>query len=264
MATYGSQIEIDDRAQGKGARMSRNTVIDVAAVERQAQDRIVLQTDDTASPWGWRTLYRIGAAAAFCVVALIPLQAVIYVVWQPPTTVLGFFQVFQQNALVGLLNLDPLMIVVAILLALYVALSPHEPSLMLIATAFGMVGAVLFIVSREAAVSMFWLSQQYASALSLEDQAALVSAGQMLLTTYNGTAYCFGYIMSGLAMLLIGIVMLRTRVFSRATGIAGVLSGATGLVPATFGTVGFALGFISLIPLLTWLVLVGRRLPRLD
>jgi uncharacterized protein DUF4386 len=239
--------------------MSGSTVIDVGAVERKPQDRYLRDTSD------WSTLYQIGAAAAFAVVALILLQVVIFVVWQPPTTVRGYFDVFQQNAVVGLLNLDLLMIVdqiliVAMLLALYVALSPHEPSLMLAATALGVLGAVLFMISREATVSMFWLSQQYASATSPADQAQLLAAGQMLLTTYNGTAYCVGYVLSGLAMLLIGMVMLRTGIFSRATGVAGVLAGATGLVPASFGTIGLAFGFISLIPLLAWLVLVGRRL----
>jgi hypothetical protein len=32
-----------------------------------------------------------------------------------------------------------------------------------------------------------------------------------------------------------------------------------GLVPASFGTLGFVLSFISLLPLLVWLVLIGRR-----
>jgi membrane protein implicated in regulation of membrane protease activity len=54
--------------------------------------------------------------------------------------------------------------------------------------------------------------------------------------------------------------MLRRVVFSRVTGVAGVLAGVTGLVPASFGTLGFALSFISLLPLVVWLVLIGRRL----
>jgi hypothetical protein len=242
--------------------MSETRVMDIQAVERQPQDRYEPGAAQELSASGWRKLYRIGAGAAFAVVALIPLQAAIFVVWQPPTTVFGFFDAFQQNALLGLLDLDVLMIfdqllIIVVLLALYVALSPHEPSLMLLATVFGMIGAGLFMVSREATISMFWLSQQYASANSQADQAPLVAAGQMLLTTYNGTAYCVAYILSGLAML-------RHSVFSRATGVVGVLAGAIGLVPATFGTVGLALGFISLIPLLVWLVLVGRRLLKLE
>jgi hypothetical protein len=83
---------------------------------------------------------------------------------------------------------------------------------------------------------------------------------QTLLTVYNGTSFSVGYFLSGLAMLMVSTVMLRGMVFSRVTGLAGVLAGVTGLVPANMGTVGFVLSFISLAPLLVWLVLVGRRL----
>jgi hypothetical protein len=110
---------------------------------------------------------------------------------------------------------------------------------------------------------MLWLSQQYAAASSEADRAALVAAGQTLLTTYNGTAFSVGYFLSGLAMLLVSAVMLRRAVFSRLTGLAGVLAGVTGLVPASFGTLGFVLSLISLLPLVVWLALIGRRFVRL-
>ena len=106
---------------------------------------------------------------------------------------------------------------------------------------------------------MVWLSQQYAVAGSETERAALVAAGQTLLTTYNGTAFSVGYFLSGLAMLLVSMVMLHSAVFSRLTGLAGVVAGVTGLVPASVGTLGFALSFISLLPLLVWLALIGHR-----
>ena len=106
---------------------------------------------------------------------------------------------------------------------------------------------------------MLPLSQQYAMANSDAERAALVAAGQTLLTTYNGTAFSVGYVLSGLAMLLVSAVMLRGAVFSRLTGLAGVVAGATGLVPASFGTLGFVLSFVSLLPLVVWLALIGRR-----
>jgi hypothetical protein len=85
-----------------------------------------------------------------------------------------------------------------------------------------------------------------------------------LLTVYNGTAFSVGYFLSGLAMLLVSAVMLRSTVFSRVTGVAGVLAGITGLVPASFGTLGFVLSFTSLLPLLVWLLLIGRRFLQLQ
>lgn len=70
--------------------------------------------------------------------------------------------------------------------------------------------------------------------------------------------------LSGVAMLLISAVILRGNVFSRATGVAGLMAGVTGLVPASFGALGFVLSFASLLPLVVWLALIGRRLLQLQ
>ena len=60
-------------------------------------------------------------------------------------------------------------------------------------------------------------------------------------------------------MLLVSAVMMRGMVFSRETAVAGVVAGLTGLVPASFGTFGLVLSFISLVPMVVWLALIGRR-----
>jgi hypothetical protein len=110
---------------------------------------------------------------------------------------------------------------------------------MLIGAAAGLLGAVLMIVSREATFSMFTLSQQHASATSQAERATLEAADQTLLTVYTGTAFSLGYFLSGLAMLLISTVMLRSTLFSRLTGVAGLAAGVTGLIPANMVTLGF-------------------------
>ena len=120
------------------------------------------------------------------------------------------------------------------------------------------------IMSREATFSMFSLSQQYALASSAEERAALQAAGETLLTVYNGTAFSLGYFLTGLAILLISTVMLRSILFSRLAGLCGVAAGVTGLVPASMGTLGFALSFVSLLPLIVWLFVVGQRFRQLS
>jgi uncharacterized protein DUF4386 len=246
--------------------MSTDTLIELPAVVIEPRLRGPSSVDGTGALG--TTLNRIGGIAALAVVVLIPIQAAIFILWPPPTTVLGYFSVFQSNPLLGLLDLDFLLIVdqlliILVLLALYAVLKRADESLMLVAITLGIVGAVLFIVSREATVSMMWLSQQYAGASSDADRVAVVAAGQTLLTVYNGTSFSVGYFLSGLATVVVSVVMLRSRVFSRATGVAGVLGGVTGLVPASFGTLGFVLSFISLLPLVVWLALIGRRLLQL-
>jgi hypothetical protein len=251
---------------GRQAEMSSGTVIEFQAVEsglpRPDQRTAVAQAS------AWTSLYRIAGVAALAVVALIPIQAAVFIRWPPPTTVVDYFNVFQSNALLGMLDLDLLLIVdqlliMAVMLALYVALRRTSESVMLVGTVLGMLGAMLFIVSREATFSMLSLSQQYADATSEPQRAALIAAGQTLLTVYNGTSFSLGYFLSGLAMLLVSTVMLRGTVFSRVTGVAGLVAGVTGLVPATMGALGFVMSFLSLLPLVVWLSLLGRRLLKL-
>jgi Domain of unknown function (DUF4386) len=246
--------------------MSPGTLIDIRELDSHVSAPPGSSPDSRERPWS--LLYRIASVAAFVVVALIPIQALIFILWPPPATVLGYFTVFQNNFIQGLLDLDLLLLldqllIIVVLLGLYLALRNADQSLMLLAVTIGMIGALLFIISREATFSMMWLSQQYSGSTSDAERAALQAAGQTLLTVYNGTAFSVGYFLSSVAMLLISIVMLRSDVFSRATGVAGVLAGVFGLVPASFGTLGFALSFISLLPLLVWLFLIGRRLLQL-
>ena len=224
-------------------------------------------TDDRSTDW--HTLYRLGGIGALTVMALIPIQGLVYILWPPPVSAVDYFRVFQSNPLLGFLDLDLLLVfdqllIIAVLLALYVALRQVDASLMLIGTASGLLGATLMIISREAIFSMFALSQQYVVAHSDAERAALEAAAQSLLTIYNGTAFSLGYFLTGLGMLLISTVMLRSSVFTRLTGLSGVAAGVTGLVPANMGTLGFALSFLSLLPLMVWLFLLGRRFLQLQ
>lgn len=136
---------------------------------------------------GWRGLVRLGAAAAVFVVVMIPLQAAIFILSPPPSTVEGFFALFQDNPLLGLLDLDLLLtlnylVLIPFYLALYVVVRRVAPAWGLLALVFGLFSVVLFVVSREATFSMWMLSNEYAAATSATDKAALLAAGTTLLT----------------------------------------------------------------------------------
>ena len=86
----------------------------------------------------WSLLYKIGGAAALFGVAVIPIQLIIFIAWGQPDTAIGWFKLFQDNRLAGLLAFEFLFVVNAVLgiattLALYVALrrgdgrDPHRP-----------------------------------------------------------------------------------------------------------------------------------------
>ena len=217
----------------------------------------------------WKPLYRIGAAAAAATVAIALIQAPIFILYPQLTTVLGHFTQFQSNKLLGLLDLDLLLTLgtaasVLVLIALYAALRRTSPSLMTIALTLGLGGIALFIAVQPA-FSMLYLSDQYAAAATPAQRSAFLAAGEAVLANYNGTAFGMYFVLSGIADLIIGVVMLRSGRFSKTTAYAGIVLGAMLLVPPlpTLGTIPLVLSYIVIVPSLTWNLLIARRLLQL-
>jgi hypothetical protein len=209
----------------------------------------------------------VGAIAALTVVVLIPLQAAVFLLSPPPSTVEDFFALFQTNPLLGLVDLDLLLtldylVMVPFYLALTVVISRVAPAWGSLALVAGMFSGILFIVSREATFSMWMLSNQYVAASSATDRAELLATGRTLLTFYDGGTFSTSYILGAISTLLFSIAMVRHRVFGRLPGLVGVVTGLTMLIPANAGPVGLALALVSLIPTTAWLILLSRHLVR--
>jgi len=222
-------------------------------------------TNTETSDSDWKGLYRVGAVAALLMFVLTLIQSFVFITNPPPSTVIDYFTLFQKSQILGLLDLDLLLIVINILLipiylALYVALSRFSKSYMTIALAIGLIGTTLFFASREATFGMLSLSNQYAATSTDTERAILLAAGQTLLTIYNGTAFDLSYIFGGVVILIFSVVMLQSNIFSKATAYIGIVMGILMLVPPTVGTVGLLLSLISLIPTLIWLIPIARRL----
>ena len=213
----------------------------------------------------WRPLYRIGGAAALFSVAIIPIQLIIFIVWGQPETALGWFNLFQDNKLAGLLAFEILFVVnaalgIATALALYVALRRVNESLMAIATVLALVEAVAFIVARPA-LEMLYLSNQYAAATMDAQRTMILAAGEAMLATFHGTAFHVGINLFSIYYLIVPIVMLQSNIFGRVTAYAGIVAAIFNWGLYVPGGIGLFLGTLSVIPFLAiWLVLVGRRL----
>ena len=218
----------------------------------------------------WKPLYRIGAAAALISVVIVFIAASVFVVWPPPSfqptanAVIDWFKFFQDNAFLGLLDLDLGMLLgqalsVLIMLALYVVLRRVSPSFTAIALTSSLMGAVLYFAANQA-LSMLFLSGQYAAATTDAQRASLVTAGQTLLTIYQGTPFDVSYILGAIATLIFSTVMLRSAIFGKATAYVGILTGVLMLVPANAGTLGLILSLLSLVPLIIWDILIARKL----
>jgi hypothetical protein len=215
----------------------------------------------------WKLVYHVGAAAAVLSVVFVAVAVVVFVGWPIPTTVDGWFARYHQNALVGLLDLDLMLVasylaLIPIYLALYDALRQLSPALMALALASSLIGAALMLAVNPA-FAMLNLSSRYAAATTDAQRAALRAAGEGLLANWQGTGFDVAYFLGAVAALIIGAVMLRSQVFGRATAYAALLMGALTLVPANAGTVGIVVSLISLVPTVAWLLLVARDLFRL-
>jgi hypothetical protein len=214
----------------------------------------------------WKLLYTIGAVAALVEIAIIVIQAPIFILYPQPTTVMGHFMQFQSNKLLGLLDLDLMLILgeafsVLILLALYAALRRASPSLMTIALTLGLGGIALYFAVNPT-FSMLYLSDQYAAATTDAQRAAFLTAGEALWANYNGTAFDLFFVLSGVADLIIAAVMWRSGVFSKMTAYVGILIGVMLLVPgsASVGTIGVLFSTIIILPSVIWYILIARRL----
>lgn len=213
---------------------------------------------------GWTTVYRVGGVAALVSVGVIVAAVPVYIVSPPPTAVADWFALFHRNAILGLLDGDLLMFIgIAmsglIYLALFGALRHANQPVMAMATVIGLVGVATYFTSNTA-FNLLSLSNKYAAATSAAERSQLLGAGQATLAIWQGSSYVVGYVLGGVTLLIISAVMLRSTVFSRATGYVGLLMGAMMLVPATAGTVGLVLSLISLAPTMIWSLLVARRL----
>jgi hypothetical protein len=215
----------------------------------------------------WTSLYKAGSAAALAVLLLVPLQMLVFLISPPPSTVIGWFALFQRSPVVGLLDMDLLMILDTLLLgvvvlALYMCLRRFSPSLMTIALAAELVAIPTYFASNPA-FEMLSLSRQHALATTEPQRAAFEAAGHAMLSTWQGTAFNVSYILMAIAPLVIAWVMRKTAVFSKTIATLGLTFGVLNLVPASAGKVGLVLSLLSLIPMYLWLALLARRLHHL-
>lgn len=69
-----------------------------------------------------------------------------------------------------------------------------------------------------------------------------------------------GYLLEGVALLIIAVVVLRSMLFSKKTAYVGILLGVMSLVPPTARTIGLLFALGSLLPSVAWDIMIARRL----
>ncbi len=225
---------------------------------------------DSHPEWTW--LYRLAGVATFTSAALIIVAGAVFVRMPPPgfeptaSNTREWFAFFQAHRLVGLFNLDLVMVMdnvlaIPVFLALYVALRRISLSWTTIAVAAALVGTAGYFAINPA-FSMLALSDHYLAAGSEADRAAALAAGQTVLAIYKGTGFNLYIVLVSAAGVILGALMLRSPRFGKVAGSCGIAANV--LNPGMFlPLVGLYIGFIALLPLLVWYVLVGRAFLRL-
>lgn len=223
---------------------------------------------------GWKSLYAAGGITVLIVMVL-PLAEVAISLFpgvesatSHTVTVTDWFTLFQDHWFLGLRNFGLLNIVGAALLApsilaIYSALRRDNEAYAALGTTLFFVGMAVYLAGNRA-FPMLSLSHQYATATSDAQRSLLAAAGQAMLAEGQSRS---GLLLIEFACLVISAVMLRSKVFSRATAWAGIVGNLLMMIleiafmpPRGAGMVVAAAGGLAT---MTWYFLVGRKLLQL-
>lgn len=225
----------------------------------------------------WNRICRIGGMAAIGAVLVGLLEIVITFLPGgnvPRETVLDWFKLFQENWFMGLRNLGLLNIIldalaILIFFALYVAHRPSrdQPYATLVAL-IALLGIGVFYATNRA-FPMLALSNQYATATTDAQRAAIEAAGQAMLSVgQSHTPGTFlGFFLIEAAGAMMSIVMLHSKIFSKISSYAGMLGFGILLVFEFFSSFVAGLSNVTMILAMlggllsmAWYILIAHRL----
>ncbi|MDN5797113.1 MAG: hypothetical protein L0H79_15335 [Intrasporangium sp.] len=81
-----------------------------------------------------------------------------------------------------------------------------------------------------------------------------------MLATWKGTAFDVYYFFNLVTLLVLALLLYRSRVLGRATAVWGLAAAVLMAVPSNFGTAGLVFSLASLLPWAVFAILGGRRL----
>jgi hypothetical protein len=191
----------------------------------------------------------------------------------PFETVFDWFTQLQSNWFMGLRNLGLLNIVmftfgIPMYYALYTAHWKVNKAIGALAMIISFIGVSVFFATNRA-FSMLELSNQYAQATTEAQRSMFATAGQAMLSVgrSHSPGTFLSFFLGELAGVLMSVVMLRGKIFRKATALIGIIGFTllsifdvcTSFIPVLkeiamiFAISG---GFLNLM----WLILLGRRL----
>jgi hypothetical protein len=195
-------------------------------------NKTVFSTGDSV----WKNLYPIGGIAALIqLAAILTYTVVMAVLGTKPASAEEYFVIHQSNPLAAVLRGDFLLLFLiggyfGTFPALYLSLRKISPAAAMFATLFTFV-AVTVCFATESTFALSHLAEQYVVAVTDDQRAQLLAAGEAVIASdmWNSSgAYVSGILMQG-GGIIISLVMLRSRDFSKVTAVAGLLGNALDL-----------------------------------
>jgi hypothetical protein len=200
----------------------------------------------------FQPLFKVAWILTLIMIILIPIDLLRFFLSPPPSTVIGMFELFNDNTFLALLSLDLLyiinnLILVVIFLALFIILYSEKPTTSIFALTFGLLGNALYYPSNPA-FEMLTLSKKYFEAQS-GDQSLYLAAGEALMAGFTGTSFNVYYILGGVACVLFSYAILKSHNFKKSIGVWGMIASLLMIIPSSAGLLGMIFAIASLIPI---------------
>lgn len=221
----------------------------------------------------WKNIYLIGGITTILVLCGIIIDMVVGSITggditSLPQTAIERFSQLKDNWLLGLYNLDLLNIINQIIMipsffALYAAHRKVEKANSLLALILFLVGSTIFITSNTA-LTMFDLSHKYFAAATDHQKILIAAAGEGMLAkgAHGGLGVFIGFVLPIFANILMSIVMINGKIFTKATSYTGLVGNTMMLiyvilvtfVPAT-GQFALAFAMPGGLLVMTWMIM---------
>ena len=200
-----------------------------------------------------RILFRLAFISSILMLVIIPIQVVVFSIFPIPSSIDKWFDLMNNNLIVGLFHSDLFILINNILISvIYLALfyslvNDKNRSYLLLALILGYIGIAAYISSNKT-FELIALAHKYANVSNENDKMILLAAGQVMISSWQGTAFDVYYVLNGITLLILSITMIKSEIFTKATSIFGLIAAVLMTVPSTAGIVGMIFSLLSLIP----------------
>lgn len=222
----------------------------------------------------WKSLFKIGGVSAWIFVFYSLATIIIFMlISELPETAVEAFDLLAENKFMGLLRLDALTLVTIPLyyplyLCIVVGIKNDNLSYASLGGLLAFAGITLFLATPSA-FSLLPLSEKYAAASSPAQQERFLAAGEALMASdmWHASGAMIGGILILIAALIVSVVMLSSKNFSKATAYLGILTHGLDLMRVLVSFFAPQVGNMIMIvagPLyLVWFPLLARDFFRL-